>query len=252
MQGSFGDSGAQQLMAMSIDDMKAGSSLPDASRGQEGQEKSGKAIIALQQKGDNGTFVFHNGLVTAVGYCYKILIDLIPKIIDTERQVRVRKPDGSEISTVVNQEIVDPVTGKKTIKNDITTGRFRVVAKPAVAYATRRMEAVDGMVNLAQSAPMFVPILAPRIAKNLDFPEADEIAQEMKEMTQPQEPQQDPRAQMMADKHGMDMESKQIDIEKKKLELTKNQNQAMEQMASVAQQVTVNILQQLGIIPPLE
>lgn len=250
-QGSYPDSGAQSIMSMTIDDIKATSNSFNASSGEMGSETSGRAIIARQRQLDNGTFAFHDGLVTGVQYGYKVIMDLIPHILDTQRRVRIRKSDGTELYATINEKSVDPVTGKETVKNDITTGKYRVVAKASLAYATRRMEAADGMIQLTTAAPQFAPIIAPRLAKNLDWPEADEIAEEMQKMVQgPKDTPPDPRPQMMAEKHQLDMESKGMDIEKKKVEFSKSQDQAMQQMASVAQQVTIMTLQQLGIIPP--
>jgi hypothetical protein len=48
-------------------------------------ERSGAAINARQRQGDNATFHFLDHQAIAIRFTGKILIDLIPKIYDTER-----------------------------------------------------------------------------------------------------------------------------------------------------------------------
>ena len=246
--GSFSDAGAQQIMTMSIDDIKATSTVHDASRGATGPEISGKAIIARQQQGDNSTYVFHDGLVNGVQYGYQILIDLIPKVIDTERNVRVRDKKGKESWVTVNKKKFDPTRREETTENDLSAGRYRVVAKASRAYASRRLEAVDGMAQLVQAAPMFAPVIGPRIAENSDWPDADKVGEEMRAITGAAG-QPDPGAQLDQQKKELDVANKAADLERKTTALTKEQQDQAQQMASIAQQVVLSTLGELGLLP---
>lgn len=230
---------------LAADDIKAATGIYSASLGAQGNETSGKAIIARQREGDQATFVFSDNQSRAVKYTGRILVDLIPKIYDTERVVRLmgddlRKSmqqtpgvrvsqDGTSAWAKIN--VLDPATGR-VVANDLSAGKYDVVVDAGPGYNTRRMEAADGMVQLAQAAPQFSPILIPRIAMNLDWPDAQEIGEEIKKATQPPPPQQqppDPMMQLEMAKGKMDLQSKQLDIQGKVIELKgKAQEQAQQ------------------------
>jgi hypothetical protein len=254
LRGAEVNQGAISVMQLSIDDMKATGGSYNTSQGELGAEISGRAIIARQKQMDNGTYVFHDNKLKAVQYGYKIIMDLIPKIIDTERKVKMVTADGKEKWVIVNKKIENKLTGEVKVERDIRTGKYSVVANASMAYASRRMEAADGMSQMLQSAPMYAQVIVPRLAKNLDIPEADEIAEEMKQLTKPPdpppEPPPDPKMQMAVEKHVVDMDNKSLDVQKKRSELNNMQQENMQQMASLAQQVTINTLVSLGIIPP--
>src|SRR3990172_595493 len=67
--------------------------LQQASLGQKSNEQSGRAILARQKEGDTAQYVYYDNLGRAMKRTAKILIDLIPKIYDTARIIRVMGDD---------------------------------------------------------------------------------------------------------------------------------------------------------------
>lgn len=258
------DNGALNEAMQSADDIKATTGLFDASLGAKGNETSGRAIIARQRESDVSTFHFHDNQARALKFTGKILVDLIPKIYDTERVVRVLNEDGSESWGEINKRIPD-VTNPNgyRVVNDLSIGRYDVVVESGPNYGTKRIEAADGMVQMLTSAPNAMPVILPRLAKNLDWPEANEIAEELKQLFNPQQPPQpDPKQEAEIEGKRLDnakkaqelqrrddqlsmaldsatLEGKQLDNAKKAQEL-----QAMdERMAQIAQSVIMQMLQ---------
>lgn len=137
--------------------------------------RSGKAIEAQARRGDVGAFVFIDNLVKSVEYSNVVLVDLIPRIIDTERQIRILQPDGTEEIKLVNETIVDTGTGKPTIVNDLTAGKYDVKAKTGPAFATQREKAATVLQELAGSNQLFAEMTPDLIAKSLDTPMADQL-----------------------------------------------------------------------------
>jgi hypothetical protein len=95
--------------------MKATMGMYDASLGAKGNETSGRAIIARQREGDTATFDWIDNLAWSIQHTGKILLDMIPRIYDTERVVRVLGEDEAADLIQVNggqDPIYDLTTGK--------------------------------------------------------------------------------------------------------------------------------------------
>ncbi len=67
-----------------------------ASLGAPSNERSGKAINARKVEGDVGTYHFHDNRAMALQHSYTILVDMIPRVYDTNRIVRIKKFDDKE------------------------------------------------------------------------------------------------------------------------------------------------------------
>lgn len=151
---------------------------PSLGRG-ENQNKSGRAIIAEQTQGAVSTSDYHDNLAVSVMQVGRVIVDLIPRIYDTERVVRMGFADETEDFVRINQEITDD-KGETTIIHDLTAGRYDVMVDVGPEFKTARIEAIEGMKDLVGAAPQLALILAPIMAKNLDWPGADEIEQTIK------------------------------------------------------------------------
>lgn len=150
----------------------------EASKGQASNERSGKAIIARIQQADKGTFTFIDNYQRAIVYAGRQLIDLIPKIYDTPRALRIRGEDDSEQLVKVNQPGGD-VYGNATINNDLKVGKYDVISTVGATYSSRRQEMVEMMIQAMQYAPNVAHIIAPLIFKYADYPGAKEISAEI-------------------------------------------------------------------------
>jgi hypothetical protein len=175
-----------QVAALAGEEIKATSGIFDASLGQEAPEKSGRAIIARQQQGEIATYNFPDNMKKAIQRTGEIMIDLVPKVYDTERQLRILGPDGAEDYVKVNQIVIDPATNKPVTINDLSEGRFDVTATTGPSFATKRQEASELYSQMAQSDPMLMPTAGDLVYKSMDLPYAEEIAERRRAMLPPQ------------------------------------------------------------------
>jgi len=76
------------------EDIKSSTGQYNASLGMTSNERSGRAILARQREGDVGTYHYVDNLARAVRYVTRQLVDLIPKIYDTQRIARIIGEDG--------------------------------------------------------------------------------------------------------------------------------------------------------------
>jgi hypothetical protein len=178
-------------------DIMAAMGRYQASLGDQGQEKSGRAITARQRQGSIGGYTFTDKFGGALNYSTKILIDLCPSVYDTERIVRIIGPDEKEMSVPINAvpdgqamrdvgEVPDNLVSHRpeisAYVNDLSVGRYDVVATVGPSYTTQRQEASAMILDLIQSVPKIGIATADILIKNLDIPEADEVIKRVRKL----------------------------------------------------------------------
>lgn len=168
-----------QMSAIFTDKVKAALGMYDASVGNRSNETSGKAIMARQREADVGSYVFADNLNKAIRRIGLILCDVIPKIMDGERVVRLRDRDGSGDWVEINKTVKDEQTGLPVIINDIQAGKMDVVVKAGPSYTTQRVEAVEALMEFVRVVPAAGAVILDKIAANMDWPGADEVAQRL-------------------------------------------------------------------------
>jgi hypothetical protein len=173
----------QQIADNNIKDVMG---LPDASMGQAGDEKSGRAIYARQQQGEIATFNYKDNLAKAMEFTWEILIDLIPHIYDTDRELRILGTDGAEDYKRVNQMVYDSETQKTIRVNDLAMGKYDVTITTGPSFSTLRQEAAEVYGNMAQQYPELMGFAGDLIMKSLDYPYSEEIAERIRAMLPPQ------------------------------------------------------------------
>lgn len=160
---------------LAVGDLEGVAGIYKAGLGAPSNETSGRAIMARQQEGDTGTYLYVDNLGIAIQYCGKILVDLIPKIYDSTRVVRTLGEDGSAKMVKINEPGRDK-SGMDIVLNDLSAGEYDVTVVTGPSFATKRQEATQFMTELLRSFPTLTEIAGDIIMKNMDVPGADEIA----------------------------------------------------------------------------
>ncbi|MBF0119984.1 MAG: hypothetical protein HQK79_14210 [Desulfobacterales bacterium] len=186
---------ANELVRMEHDIMSA-MGIYQASLGDEGQEKSGKAILARQRQGNIGSFVYTDNMAIGLTYCARIIIALIPYVYDTERILKIRGKDDAEsfVPINANQSSMMPdgidkkaLTQSKTGKiNDLTVGKYDVVVSIGPSYATQRQESLELLLDLIKTIPPIGQVAMDLIVKNIDAPGAQELYERVKKLIPPE------------------------------------------------------------------
>lgn len=176
-------SGLLQAKAGASEDLKATTGQYNASLGMGSNERSGKAILARQREGDVGTYHFGDNLARSVRNIARQLVDLIPKIYDTQRVARIIGEDGDTKMIRVNPDQEQPVN--KIVNQEgiviekiynLGVGKYDVVATTGPGYATKRQEALEAMAQLLQGNPQLWTVAGDLFVKNMDWPGAQEMA----------------------------------------------------------------------------
>jgi len=176
-------SGLLQAKAGASEDIKSTTGQYNASLGMGSNERSGKAILARQREGDVGTYHYGDNLARGVRHVARQLVDLIPKIYDTQRIARIIGEDGETKMIKINPEQQQPVNKIMDERGIVIekiynpgVGKYDVVAITGPGYATKRQEALEAMAQLLQGNPQLWAVAGDLFVKNMDWPGAQEMS----------------------------------------------------------------------------
>lgn len=164
-----------------------------AEMGAPSNERSGVAIERRQRQADNSTYHFVDRQAQAIRYTGRILIDLIPKVYDVPRVVRILGEDGTEDHVQIDpnaqaahqqQDTPDPSSHASIIFNP-TIGQYAVEADIGPAFATQRQEGFQALTTVLASSKELAPYIADIWMKMGDFPGADEISKRLRALVPP-------------------------------------------------------------------
>jgi hypothetical protein len=210
------------------DDIKGTTGQYDSSLGQTSNERSGKAILARERQADVGTYHYVDNLARAVRYITRQIVDLVPKIYDTERIARIIGIDGETDIIKVNPN--QPMPVNKIVDQqgivlekiyNLGVGKYDVCVTTGPSYMTKRQEALEAMAQLLQGNPQLWAVAGDLFIKNMDWPGAQEMSKRFAKTIDPKIMEGgDDSPEMQAAKMQMDA-----------------MNQEMEQMMSMLQNI---------------
>ena len=173
-----------QMLELSISQMRAVSGQQNSNFGIRSEAQSGIGIQRLKQQGEVATFHFPDNLTRALKYESKILLDLIPKYIDTRRVVRILGLDGrAEQATLdpqAQQAYAEEMAGAEQDIQKIfnpTLGKYDVVIDTGPSYQTQRTEAYANLSELAGKNPKLMDVAGDLVFRAADFPMAEQLAE---------------------------------------------------------------------------
>jgi hypothetical protein len=168
-------------------DLKNVTGIYEAALGQDGNEKSGKAILARQSQSNGANFHYVDNLSRSMRHAGRIIVGLIPVIYDTPRVLRIIREDGSQDTVAINTP-PEKSTAAQNVKRlyDLTVGKYDVTISTGPSYQTKRQEAVSSMLQLVSSFPAIIPIAGDLLVGNMDWPGAQKIAERLKKALPPQ------------------------------------------------------------------
>lgn len=258
--------GLLQQASLASEDIKSATGIYDASLGARSNETSGIAIQSRQVEAEIQNSVFLYNLAAAIEQTGAIIVELIPHFYDTQRVVKIRGEDDSQEDVLINNPIFTPDGSR--IVNDLTRGKYDVRVNIGPNYKTRRAEAAASMVELASVFPQLIQVAGDLVAKNLDWPGADEIAERLKKLLPPgiaeeDDPQvlqhqqaaamiQQQLQEIQKAKDLADIENKQADTAKKITEAQKNEIENAVETAQLAADQQNAQLQALALLELLK
>lgn len=205
-------------------------------------DESGRALRELRRAGDLGSFHFTDNHAISLRRQGEIYIDLIPKVFDTKRVVTILREDGTEQQVLLDPKAPQPfakgqhpVTNKPMDMFNPNIGRYGVTVTIGPSYATKRIEAAESMMDFARALPNAAALIMDLIAKNQDWPGADEMATRLARAVPPQLLAPDAKdipPQVQAVLHSMDGQIKQLMQERLAMQKALNDQNADRQLTA--------------------
>ena len=165
--------GVLAMAAHASDDIKATTGIFDASLGARSNETSGRAINARDRQGETSNYHYTDNLNTTLRHVGRCILNMWPRVYDGTRTLLMMGQDGKITSAEINKPVTEPdETGQavETILNDMSTvAEFGVTVSTGPNYDTLRQEAVDGMIQTAQSWPKLMDIAGDKVVRSMDL-----------------------------------------------------------------------------------
>lgn len=176
-------------MQVSANEMQMASGQYQAVMGEKSNETSGKAINERQRQGETATYHFIDNLAHGIRYTGRIILDLIPKIYDTPRVLKILAENGDESEVHLDPKAAQAYEQKRVKLTDEVkhifnpnVGRYDVQADIGPNYGTRRQEAFNAFSQIVTQSPQMMALAGDLLFKSADFPGAEDIAERLKRM----------------------------------------------------------------------
>ena len=249
-----------QMLQLSVEQMRASSGQQNANFGIRSEAQSGVGIQRLKVQGEIATFHFPDNLARALKYEAKVIVDLIPKLYDTRRVVRILGMDGKETAAVIDPEMQQPHAEIESADSEIkeafnpSVGRYDVAIDTGPSYQTQRQESADALTSLAQNNPQIMQVAGDIVMRAYDFPMAEELSARLAKTLPPglmdaKENKVPPEVQQAMKQMGdqMDMLTKELHESADKLqELQEGEEMKLKELTIKAYDSETKRLQVLG------
>lgn len=162
-------------------------------QGEQGNERTGAAINARRAQGATATYHFQDNYELALIATGKMILDLVPRVMDTKRVMQIQADDGLDYEVVMDPGarqgyLEERAHDGRVVRKALNplVGRFDVAASVGPAYEVKRDEVVDQMTLVLTQAPQLIGLLGDILVKNMGFDGAQEAAQRLRRMVPPQ------------------------------------------------------------------
>lgn len=213
-----------QQYERAMNDIYTSTGMYQARLGDKSNEISGKAIDSRTRQGSYSTYINFDALNRAITQVAQIVSDMIPKVYDSERTLKLDMPDTGSETVTVNQRVDDY---SPQVANDLTKGSYTIRLKAGPSFEGQRQEAFESLQQVLQANPQVFQMIADLYAENLPLANSIELRNRLRTMVPPEiieagktgqpippKPQQpDPQAIMAQ------LKQKEIEIKEQELQL---------------------------------
>lgn len=174
-----------QARLLASQDLHTTTGIYSPQLGQQGPPGEAAATVQQQrQQGQMGNLHYLDNLRRSVRRVGQLLVELIPKLYDGQRTLRILGPDDTLKQVIVGASYVDPLTGLPTLY-DLQVGTYDVVVSAGANYQTKRQEAVAQLMGLTQAMPEVMANAVDILVANMDMPGGKALSERLQKLLPP-------------------------------------------------------------------
>ena len=125
-------------------------------QGQIPADISAQALHGWQHEGDASTLIFVDNFQRSIEWGDVVALDIMGRILDTERMLTLRNADGTTSTEIINK-IEQKMDGRGNVVyetlNDMTVGEYVAETTLGPSYYLQRAELADKMLKFVQTLP---------------------------------------------------------------------------------------------------
>ena len=225
--------------------------------------QSGVAMQARIRQSDLATQHFVENLASALEYTGRIILELIPKVYDTRRVMRIMGEDNTKLEVILDPQAAQEYAKQKaadTSKAQVIFnpgfGQYSLVVEAGPSLATRRQEAFGALAQLLQGNPGLLNVAGDLLFKSADFPLAGELAERLRRIVPPNVLGEgpSPQEQQLLQQVQMQQRALQELLQKEAINQVEKEDGAMKHMLEEFRANTerLNVLFKNGVIDPVQ
>lgn len=158
-------------------DIQAQASVFSAMQGDFAGRQSEDSVRMQIDRGTGATRKWVNSLVIAIKRTGDIILEAMPVVYDTKRQVQITGIDGAEEMLMVNDEIYDQQTQEMIQVNNLNKGKYKVTSDAGPAFANKMEAGLDALLKYAAIDPSIIAQGGDIMMRAIDAPLVDKIAE---------------------------------------------------------------------------
>lgn len=113
---------------------------------------SGKAVLALQNRLDQQSYIYQHNLKSAKRYDGMVYASFARHLYNQPKKVKVELPDGTQKSIQIMETVIDD-HGNPVVINDLTNVEFDVYSDIGPSYKTQKEESLDKLNAIIKTLP---------------------------------------------------------------------------------------------------
>lgn len=169
------------------EDIQASIGMYAANIGKQSNAQSGVAYDAQKQQGEASTAHFPGNLAASIAQVGRLCLEMIPRLIDTKRQIRILGSDGTPGVVTADPKAERAVTEtREGLVINPNVGRYDVRVTVGASFSTQRQDTNMALTEMIRANPQMMPVIGPLWAKSLDFPDSDKLAQVLAAIAPPE------------------------------------------------------------------
>ena len=135
---------SMDLMRQAVDDV----ANPGIPQDIADPDLSGKAVLALQNRLDQQSYVYQHNFKHAKKRDAEIWVSMASEVYDTPRKVTIQTADGTTKEVQLMRLAIDADTGNTVVLNDLTNMEFDVFADIGPSYETQKQQTIDTLAEM--------------------------------------------------------------------------------------------------------